>query len=80
MPRAIASAGLVDAQGNPMVTWTYDEEEIEEQVPTGGTVVVREAGDLWSIRPDECSAMEAAWQRREIARQAARIAALEAAA
>jgi hypothetical protein len=79
-PRAIASAGLVDAQGNPMVTWTYDEEEIEEQVPTGGTVVVRETGDLWSIRPDECSAMEAAWQRREIARQAARIAALEAAA
>ncbi|MDZ7893626.1 MAG: hypothetical protein U5M50_00945 [Sphingobium sp.] len=49
------------------------------QVATGEMIVTREAGDLWSIRPDECAAIEAAWQRREIARQDARIAALEAA-
>lgn len=71
-PRAIPSAGgLLDASGNALVTWSYDEEEIEVQVPTGETIVTREAGDLWSIRPDECAAMEAAWVRRELARWAA---------
>tara|TARA_R110000787_G_scaffold208846_7_gene318899 strand:- start:29458 stop:31119 length:1662 start_codon:yes stop_codon:yes gene_type:complete len=80
-PRATVSAGgLLDANGHPLVTWTYDEEPEEVQVATGEMIVTREAGDLWSIRPDECAAMEAAWQRREIARQDARIAALEAAA
>lgn len=79
-PRCTPSVGgLVDAAGGPLVTWSYDEEEIEVQVPTGQTVVVREAGDLWSIRPDECGAIEAAWQRREIARMAERLAILEAA-
>ena len=78
-PRCTPSAGgLVDAAGGPLVTWSYDEEEIEVQVPTGQTVVVREAGDLWSIRPDECGAIEAAWQRREIGRQAEAMQTLEA--
>lgn len=36
------------------------------------------AGDRWGLRYDECLAMEAAWHRRETARQAARIEALEA--
>ncbi|MGC4252425.1 MAG: tail fiber domain-containing protein [Sphingobium sp.] len=40
----------------------------------------REAGDRWGLRYDQCFAIEAAYQRREIARQNARIAALEAAA
>lgn len=39
----------------------------------------RAAGELWAIRYDEAQAIEAAWQRREIARQAARISALETA-
>lgn len=78
-PRCIPSAGgLIDAAGNPLVTWTYDEEEIEVEVPTGKMIVTRESGDLWSIRPDQCAAMEAAWQRREIARQDACIQALQA--
>lgn len=77
--RAIPSAGgLLDADGNPLVTWTYDEEPEEVQVATGEMIVARDAGDLWSIRPDQCAAIEAAWARREIARQGARIDALEA--
>lgn len=78
-PRATPSAGgLLDATGNPLVTWTYDETTEDVQVPTGNMIVTREAGDLWSIRPDQCAAIEAAWVRREIARQDARIAVLEA--
>lgn len=57
-----------------------------EQVDTGGTRVTLEAGDRWGLRYDECQAMEAAWQRRELARKdvliadlSARLAALEAA-
>lgn len=38
------------------------------------------AGDRWGLRYDECFAIEAAWQRREMARLHARLAALEAAA
>lgn len=38
----------------------------------------RKAGNRWGLRYDECEAMEAAWQRREIARQDKRIAAIEA--
>lgn len=77
-PRAIPSAGgLLDASGHPLVTWTYDETTEPVEVATGKTIVTREAGDLWSIRPDECAAIEAAWQRREIDRMAARLDALE---
>lgn len=32
-------------------------------------IVVREAGDLWGLRYDECQALEAAWVRRELARK-----------
>lgn len=48
--------------------------------PTGATIETAPAGSLWQIRYDEAQAMEAAWQRREIARLEARIAALETAA
>jgi len=87
VPRCIPSPGLLDKDGNPLVTWVYDDVESEEQVPSGKTIVVREAGDLWSLRPDECAAIEGAWQRRELARKdaaiadlSARLAALEGAA
>lgn len=78
-PRATPSVGgLVDADGHPIVTWSYDETEEPVLIATGQTIVIREAGDRWSIRPDECAAIEAAWVRREIARQDARITMLEA--
>lgn len=41
------------------------EETYTEVVDTGRTRVVKPAGDVWSLRYDECQAMEAAWQRRE---------------
>lgn len=53
------------------------EEEIIEQRDTGEVKVTREAGDLWSIRADQCLFMEAAYQRRRCDRVEARLAALE---
>lgn len=53
------------------------EEEIIEQRDTGEVKVTREAGDLWSIRADQCLFMEAAFQRRRCDRIEARLAALE---
>lgn len=53
------------------------EEEYEETVDTGETRVTLEAGDRWGLRYDECQAIEAAWNRRELSRMAARLAALE---
>lgn len=38
----------------------------------------RAAGDRWGLRYDECFALEAAWQRRAVARLEARLALLEA--
>lgn len=52
---------------------TEDYEEVEEY-DTGETRVTLEAGDRWGLRYDECQAMEAAWQRRELARKDALIA------
>jgi len=54
------------------------EEEYEEQEDTGETRVTLEAGNRWGLRYDECQAMEAAWQRRELARKDAAIADLSA--
>lgn len=69
VPRAVINqAGLVDENGTPLIRWIDEEVQQEVQVATGEVIVTREAGDLWSIRPDECAAMEAAWMRREIAR------------
>jgi Chaperone of endosialidase len=55
---------------------TYDEID-GEMVDTGKTRVTLEPGDRWGLRYEECQAIEAAWQRRELARMAARIAELE---
>lgn len=54
------------------------EEEIIEQRDTGEVKVTREAGDLWSIRADQCLFMEAAFQRRNYKRLMERVEALEA--
>ena len=71
--------GVLDAAGNPVMRDITEERDIIGQIDTGETRVTLEAGDRWGLRYDECFAMEAAWQRREIAAQNARIAALEAA-
>lgn len=69
-----------DEEGQPLFRMEMVEctEEYEEQVDTGETEVVQAAGDRWSLRYDECQAMEAAWQRRERARDRQMIATLEA--
>jgi hypothetical protein len=41
-----------------------------------GEVEVIEAGDIWSLRYSECNALEAAWQRRELAALREEIASL----
>lgn len=68
-------------EGEPLFTLQQVEfdEEYEETVDTGETRVTLEAGDRWGLRYDECQAIEAAWQRRELSRMSARLAALEGA-
>ena len=68
-----------DENGEPLFRMreVEAEEEYEEQVATGETRVTLEAGDRWGLRYDECQAIEAAWQRRELARMVARLTALE---
>ena len=39
--------------------------------------IIQAAGDAWGLRYDECFAIEAAWQRRELKRMADRLAVLE---
>lgn len=57
--------------------WDAREAETDDDgVVTAG----RAAGDRWGLRYEECLALEAAWQRRRIARLEARIAALETSA
>lgn len=60
--------------------WESTEEPVigEDGNPTGETKLVGEAGDLWGLRYDECFAMEAAWNRREMARAAQKHEELEA--
>tara|TARA_Y100000780_G_C13435421_1_gene321210 strand:- start:56 stop:595 length:540 start_codon:yes stop_codon:yes gene_type:complete len=53
-----------------------DAETDDDGVVTPG----RAAGDRWGLRYEECLALEAAWQRRRIARLEARIVALETSA
>lgn len=53
----------------------------ERDVPTGRMIEAspaRAAGDRWGLRYDECFALEAAWQRRRLARIEARLDATEA--
>lgn len=68
-----------DENGEPLFRMreVEAEEEYQDIVATGETRVTLEAGDRWGLRYDECQAIEAAWQRRELARMAARLMALE---
>ncbi len=73
---AFAERGL-DAQAIGLLC--YDEwEEQTETDESDETHVTLEAGDRWGLRYDECQAMEAAWQRRELVRKDALIADLVA--
>ena len=70
--------------------WNEEREAVYEDQQTGtedrpiisqvqvGERITLEAGDRWGLRYDECQAMEAAYQRREIARQQSTIEALSA--
>lgn len=48
-------------------------------VPTGAVTTVLDGGVRWGLRYDECQVMEAAWQRRRIARLEEALAALQSA-
>lgn len=61
----------------PIYATGVDEDGNEINVPTGETRVTLEAGDRWSLRYEECLALEAAWQRRRGDRLEAAIAAIE---
>lgn len=69
--------GVLDAEGDPVFRDVTEERPIMGMVDTGETRVTLEAGNRWGLRYDECQAVEAAWQRRELARKDADIAALE---
>ncbi|SCW56985.1 Chaperone of endosialidase [Sphingobium faniae] len=75
---AFAVRGL---DGQAIGLLCYDEWDAQaEKLDTDGSVLreARDAGDRWGLRYDECQAMEAAWQRRELARLSDRLQALEA--
>lgn len=71
-------AGEAD-NGTPLYRFDVEigTEEYDELVDTGKTRVVLEAGDRWGLRYDECQAIEAAYQRRRMARIEARLAEIE---
>lgn len=80
------NTGLFDAKGDPVFRDVTEDRPIMGMVDTGETRVKLDAGDRWGLRYDECQAMEAAWQRRELMRKdtliadlATRLEALEAA-
>ncbi|WP_022681147.1 tail fiber domain-containing protein [Sphingobium bisphenolivorans] len=70
--------GLFDATGAPVFRDVTEERPVMGIVDTGETRVTLEARDRWGLRYDECQAMEAAWQRRELDRKDALIADLTA--
>lgn len=47
---------------------TVEQDGMIMTIDTGNVRLVTAAGDQWSIRPDECAFMEAAYQRRELER------------
>jgi len=73
--------GVLGPDGAEIMRDVTSEEPVMGPVQVGERVTL-EAGDRWGLRYDECQAMEAAWQRRELARNSAiseeRIAGLEA--
>jgi len=80
----IATGVLDPNTGEMLYREVTEDRPVMGMVDTGETRITLPAGNRWGLRYDECQAMEAAWQRRELARglQVAehRIAAAEAAA
>lgn len=52
--------------------------EITQLHDTGKTKVIRKAGEIWNLRPDQCAVFEAAYREREFNRERARNDVLEA--
>ena len=71
-----ARSGVVKGRGKHRTAGKWLEIRHDDGVVTPG----RAAGDRWGLRYEECLALEAAWQRRRIARLEARIVALETSA
>lgn len=74
----MAGVGVIGPDGAEIMRAITEEREVLGMVDTGETRVTLEAGDRWGLRYDECQAIEAAWQRRELARERARREELEA--
>lgn len=55
----------------------FIERVTQEEYDTGETKLVVAAGSRWSIRPDQCAWLEAAYQRRRSDRIEERLTALE---
>lgn len=55
----------------------HDEWEEITEIVDGQKVVVKSAGDIWSIRPDQCAWLEAAYQRRRADRIESRLQKIE---
>lgn len=51
---------------------------ITQMQDTGKTKVIRKAGEIWNLRPDQCAVFEAAYREREFNRERARNDVLEA--
>ena len=68
----------LDARAIGLLCFDEWDEQREIDAETGQSRVTLAAGDRWGLRYDECQAMEAAWQRRELARKDALIASLAA--
>ncbi len=82
---AFAAHGLDAAALGLLCRDAVPDESAKAGVKTGAPAKGKAAASpasitRWGLRYDECLALEAAWQRRELARLAARIGALEAAA
>lgn len=55
----------------------HDEWEEQSEMIDGKKVIIKSAGDVWSIRPDQCAWLEAAFQRRRADRIEARLEKIE---
>jgi len=64
----------IEAKAEQPATYDAEGNQLTPYVPA---VSGQEAGDLWQVRYEEMQAMEAAWNRRELSRIKARLAALE---
>jgi hypothetical protein len=66
--QVLVPAGEIDGAPVYAVQTVETREAVEEMVDTGDRRVTLPAGDRWGLRYTECQVIEAAWQRRELAR------------